>query len=78
MTRWALAAVVSLLVAGCIARHLTETVYLRQQVVGDAVVKCGPFYYDVASDLERHRARRKLHACIANFEDQGYERVPGP
>ena len=64
---------ITISVVGCAT---SETVYLRN--AADQTVKCGP-YTDYGNIPSAHvTSHSQLRDCIADYQRQGYERIPTP
>ena len=70
------AAIIILMAIGLAGCATSETVYLKN--VSNQTVKCGPYtnYGDIPS--ANVTTQNQLRDCIADYQRQGYERVPVP
>ena len=70
------AAIIILMAIGLAGCATSETVYLKN--VSNQKVKCGPYtnYGNIPS--ANVTTQNQLRGCIADYQRQGYERVPGP
>ena len=59
--------------AGCAT---SETVYLKN--ASNQMVKCGPYTIYGIIPHANLTTQFQLRDCIADYQRQGYERVPGP
>lgn len=67
MTRWACVAL-SVALAGC----ATAPIILRNPA--GMAAQCGPYFHDAYTNSTAVREAQ----CIADYQRQGYERVPSP